>query len=161
MPIFEGFDFARPQNIQKSAKDAFADLAKRAPVAPPIQDKSALGAWFSQYIAPGMNSLGHRVLSNAGDSFRFQNHQGLFDVDFGRGAGAAGGALQWGATDPNAPPPVLGQGRPGVSETFSSPVPSALAPAEDLPWMTPSHDWNPFQERYSVARMLGGRNVTR
>ncbi len=153
---FEGFNFDRPQDINKSAKDAFADLAKRAPVAAPLNDKSALGAWFSQYIAPGMNALGHKILSNAGDSFRFQNGQGLFDVDFGRGAGAEGGALAWQATDPNAP--VIGQAQPGVSTGMPvSGAPSIFAPqSEDLQILTPD-DAVPIRQRYSLGQMLGGR----
>lgn len=91
---FEGFDFVRPQNTQKSAKDAFADLSKKAPDAP-IGDKNALGAWFSQYIQPGMDSLGHKVSSVQGDKFTYGNHEGNFTVDYGRGAGAPGGALAW------------------------------------------------------------------
>ena len=90
----EGFNFDREQNTGKSAKDAFAYLANQAPP-PPLNDKAALGAWFQQYIAPGMNALGHNVSSVEGDKFRFKNWQGEFDVDYGRGAGADGGALAW------------------------------------------------------------------
>jgi hypothetical protein len=92
---YEGFNFGRPQDTKKSAKDAFADISKRAPVAP-IHDKGALGGWFDQYIAPGMNALGHKVTGNAqGDKFSYGNHEGNFTVDYGRGAGADGGALAW------------------------------------------------------------------
>lgn len=106
---FEGFDFSREQNVQKSAKDAFADLAKKAGPAP-LNDKSALGSWFTEKIAPGMNALGHQVQSVDGDKFRFKNWQGDYNVDFGRGAGADGGALAWQAEDANAPAPMAGGG---------------------------------------------------
>jgi hypothetical protein len=99
---FEGFDFSRPQNTQRSAKDAFADLSRRAPFAP-THDKAALGGWFDQHIRPGMNALGHNVTEAGGDGFRFNNWQGDFWVDYGRGAGADGGALAWQATDAGAP----------------------------------------------------------
>lgn len=97
----EGFDFAREQDTGKSAKDAFAYLANRAP-APPLNDKAALGAWFTQYIKPGMDALGHTVSSVDGDKFRFKNWQGEYDVDYGRGAGADGGALAWQVDDGTA-----------------------------------------------------------
>src|SRR4029453_16608434 len=99
----EGFDFAREQNTGKSAKDAFAYLSNQAPP-PPINDKAKLGAWFQQYVAPGMNALGHKILSVNGDSFTFQNWQGTFTVDFGRGAGAEGGALAWQVQEDSAKP---------------------------------------------------------
>ena len=95
---FEGFDFAREQNPAKSAKDAFAYLANQAPP-PPFADKAALGTWFTQHIAPGMDHLGHRVNYVTGDKFSFTNWQGTFEVDFVRGAGAAGAALAWQVAD--------------------------------------------------------------
>ena len=97
----EGFDFNREQNPGKSAKDAFAYLSNQAPP-PPINDKAALGQWFNQYIRPGMNALGHNADEAQGDKFRFKNWQGQFDVDFGRGAGADGGALAWQVDDGTA-----------------------------------------------------------
>jgi hypothetical protein len=106
---FEGFDFNRAQDPRRSAKDAFLDLSKKAPVAP-IHDKNALGQWFTQHVAPGMNELGHRVSNVQGDKFRLDNWQGSFNLDYGRGAGAQGGALAWQADDANAPPPQA-QGR--------------------------------------------------
>jgi len=112
---FEGFDFARPQNVQKSAKDAFADLAKKAGPAP-LNDKAALGQWFSQKIQPGMDALGHKVSSVDGDKFRYANHEGTYDVDYGRGAGADGGALAWQATDANAP--LIKEANRDVSNTM-------------------------------------------
>lgn len=91
---FEGFNFNRAQDVNKSAKDSFAELSKRAPDAP-INDKAALGAWFTQYIQPGMDARGHHVSSVNGDAFTYGNHEGNFTVDYGRGAGAPGGALAW------------------------------------------------------------------
>lgn len=112
---FEGFDFVRPQDTKKSAKDAFADLANKAPTAP-IHDKTALGVWFNQYIKPGMQALGHNVTDVQGDKFRFNNWQGDFWVDYGRGAGADDGALAWQAEDAGVPnalpsPSASGQGQ--------------------------------------------------
>jgi hypothetical protein len=125
----EGFDLSREQNTGKSAKDAFAFLSNNAPP-PPINNKAQLGAWFNQYVAPGMNALGHRIISVDGDKFTFSNWQGTFTVDFGRGAGAEGGALAWqvdegsaqmgnGAYNPAAPvnPAVGNNGQP-VSSTM-------------------------------------------
>ena len=99
---FEGFDFTRPQDIKKSAKDSFAHHSKLAGPAP-IHDKAALGQWAQQHVVPGMNADGHGVSSVTGDKLRFKNWQGEYDVDFGRGAGADGGALAWQAEDVNAP----------------------------------------------------------
>jgi hypothetical protein len=90
----DGFDFARLQDPNKSAKDAFAWLAQQAPP-PPTDNKDALGVWFNTYIKPGMQKLGHNVTDVQGDKFRFNNWQGDFWVDYGRGAGAPGGALAW------------------------------------------------------------------
>lgn len=109
--IFEGFDFGREQNTGKSAKDSFAHYAKLAPTAP-THDKKALEAWAKQYVMPGMNADGHGVSSIDGDKLRFKNWQGEFDVDYGRGAGAEGGALAWQADDVNA---ILGAQAPGGS----------------------------------------------
>ena len=97
----EGFDTQREQNTGKSAKDAFAYLSQQAPP-PPINDKAKLGEWFSTYIKPGMNDLGHNITSVEGDKFGFKNWQGDFNVDYGRGAGAEGGALAWQVDDPSA-----------------------------------------------------------
>ena len=105
----EGFDFNREQNTGKSAKDAFAWLSNQAAekgFAAPLHDKSQLANWFNDHIRPGMDALGHNSTVAAGDKFRFHNWQGTFDVDFGRGAGAQGGALAWQATDANAPLPT-------------------------------------------------------
>ena len=114
----EGFDFNREQNTGRSAKDAFAYLSNQAPP-PPINDKNALAQWFTQYIRPGMEQLGHHVTDVNGDTFRFNNWQGDFTVDYGRGAGADGGALAW-QVDPGTAvqpdnPSYQPQGGGGVS----------------------------------------------
>ena len=109
---FEGFDFTREQNTKKSAKDSFAHHSKAAGPAP-IHDKAALGQWFDQRVRPGLQADGHNVTDVQGDKFRFNNWQGDFWVDYGRGAGAADGALAWQAEDVNAPPAATGQGAIG------------------------------------------------
>jgi hypothetical protein len=105
---FEGFDFARPQDTKKSAKDSFAHHSKLAGRAP-TEDKAALGAWFQEKVRPGMQADGHNVTDAQGDKFRFNNWQGDFWTDFGRGAGAPGGALAWQAEDANQPPQASGR----------------------------------------------------
>lgn len=111
----EGFNFGREQNPGKSAKDAFAMLANQAPP-PPLNDKTALGQWFTQYIQPGMESLGHHVSSVNGDTFSYANPEGAYTIDYGRGAGAEGGALAWQAQEPGQ-----GQGPAGATK---NPVPT-------------------------------------
>jgi hypothetical protein len=92
---YEGFNENRPQDVNKSAKDSFLELSKKAPTAP-IHDKAQLGSWFDQYIRSGMDARGHKTTGPAqGDKFSYGNHEGNFTVDFGRGAGAQGGALAW------------------------------------------------------------------
>jgi len=142
----EGFDFNREQNTGRSAKDAFAYLANQAPP-PPLNDKAALAAWFNQYIRPGMDALGHRVTEVNGDTFRFSNWQGDFTVDYGRGAGAEGGALAWQvdpgtAVQPDNPtytpqaPQTQPQTRtpvPNEPAPLSLPSPTAPEPPPDVP----------------------------
>jgi hypothetical protein len=125
----EGFAFDREQNTGKSAKDAFAYLANQAPP-PPIHDKAALGAWFKQYIEPGMNQLGHKVSSVDGDKFRYSNHEGEFDVDFGRGAGAEGGALAW-QVDPGTAKMGNGVYTPQAGPQGGQQVGSVITPTTD------------------------------
>lgn len=102
---YSAFNTGREQKPKASAKDAFAMLSNQAPP-PPFQDKKALAAWFNQYIAPGMNSLGHKVLSVSDDGFTYENHEGRFFVDYAQNAGAASGSmlqrLQWGASPADA-----------------------------------------------------------
>lgn len=96
---FEGFNFEREQNPQKSAKDAFAQAVKNAPP-PPGEDKQALEVWFNQYIRPQMEALGHRINWAKGDKMNFTSPEGTFTVDFLRGAGAPGWAVAWQVEEP-------------------------------------------------------------
>jgi hypothetical protein len=125
----EGFDTGRLQDPNKSAKDAFAYFANQAPP-PPIQDKAALGQWFEQYIRPGMDALGHKVSGVNGDSFTYGNHEGNFSVDFGRGAGAEGGALAWQAS-PSDDETSQRYGTPSTAAPAPSPAMSMGGPTEN------------------------------
>lgn len=102
---YSAFNTAREQDPGKSAKDAFAYVTNSAPP-PPFGDKGALRNWFNQYVRPGFEALGHKVLSVDGDSFTYTNHEGTFTVDFAQNAGATAGSmqqrLQWGATPADA-----------------------------------------------------------
>ena len=90
---YGGFDTNRQQDTRASAKDAFLSISNNAPP-PPYNDRAALGAWFKQYIQPGMDALGHRVISSSEDGFTYTNHEGTFYVDFAVNAGAALGSMQ-------------------------------------------------------------------
>jgi len=140
---FEGFDFNRPQDIKKSAKDAFAHYSKLAPAAP-INDKGALGQWFQQYVRPGFEGEGHQVSSVDGDKFTYGNHEGTFAVDYGRGAGADGGALAW-------------QAEPGDEATRQRyGTPAASAPA------APSGGGiNPAADSSALARIMAELQATK
>lgn len=97
------FNAGRLQDPGKSAKDALLAVASRAPVPPPLHDKQALAQWFSTYIRPNFEALGHKVSSVGEDGFTYSNHEGTFFVDFAQNAGAAPGTvrdqrLQWNAT---------------------------------------------------------------
>jgi hypothetical protein len=102
---YSAFNTARPQDPNKSAKDAFAYISNMAP-APPFNDKKALAQWFNQYVRPGMDALGHKVSSVNEDGFTYSNHEGTFFVDFAQNAGAKPGSmlqrLQWNATPADA-----------------------------------------------------------
>lgn len=110
----EGFDFNREQNTGRSAKDAFAWLANEAARQGHAAPLDATGDaakrqyqdWFNTYIAPGFNQLGHTIDWVDGDKVGWHNWQGRFNTDFGRGAGAPGGALAWQTEDANAPLPT-------------------------------------------------------
>lgn len=93
--VFEGFDFMRPQNTEKSCKDAFASLAMKAGYMPTT--KSGAEEWFNTNIKAGLSNLGHRVDWVQGDKFQFSNWQGTWVVDFVRGADGPNPALAWGA----------------------------------------------------------------
>lgn len=98
---YSAFNTGRAQDPSKSAKDAFAGLSSNAPP-PPLHDRNAMRAWFEQHIAPGMNSLGHRVIRVDDNGFEYENHEGRFYVDYAQNLGAAAGTrdqrLQWNAT---------------------------------------------------------------
>ena len=98
---YSAFNTGRQQDPQKSAKDAFVYLTNKAP-APPMGSKAQLANWFNTYIRPGMDALGHKVLSVGEDSFTYTNGEGTFTVDYAQNAGATPGSmlqrLQWGAT---------------------------------------------------------------
>lgn len=91
---FEGFNFDRAQDVNSSAKDAFAMLAKKSGTLP--QTKSEAESWFNTYIKSGMEELGHKVNWVKGDKFSATNWQGTFTVDFVRGADGPDPAFQWG-----------------------------------------------------------------
>lgn len=98
---YSAFDTSRPQNPSVSAKDAYAWLSAQAPPAP-LSDRQAMQQWFNQYIAPGMNSLGHRVIRVDENGFEYENHEGRFYVDYAQNLGAPAGTrdqrLHWNAT---------------------------------------------------------------
>jgi hypothetical protein len=123
---FAGFDFAQdPSNrdIGKSAKYAFSHLAGQAAAqgVPQPRTKAEAEAWFSQYIAPGMNQLGFTVHKVQGDKAFIsapEHPEGAW-VDFVIGADGSGATpLAWQAelggagaeADPEALFAVLGGG---------------------------------------------------
>lgn len=91
--LFEGFNFDREQNVQKSAKDAFASLAGQFGSVPAT--KSEAESWFNQNVKAGMEALGHKVNWVQGDKFQFNNWQGTWTVDFVRGADGPNPAFTW------------------------------------------------------------------
>jgi hypothetical protein len=91
--LFEGFDFGREQNLQKSAKDAFASLASGAGAVP--ASKTDAEHWFNQHIKQGLEDLGHKVDWVRGDKFQFTNWQGSWVVDFVRGADGPNPSFTW------------------------------------------------------------------
>lgn len=96
------FNMGRAQDTSKSAKDAYASLSSAAPP-PPLHDRVAFQSWLNQYIVPGMNALGHRVLRVDENGFEYENHEGRFYVDAAQNLGAAPGTvrdqrLHWNAT---------------------------------------------------------------
>jgi hypothetical protein len=93
--LFEGFDFGREQQVEKSAKDAFLMLAGGSASVP--NTKPEAEAWFNQHIRGGMESLGHKIEWVKGDKFQFSNWQGTFVVDFVRGVEGANPSFWWGA----------------------------------------------------------------
>ena len=113
---YSAFNTSREQDPGRSAKDAFAMISNNAPP-PPGHDRAALSAWFNQYIRPGMDALGHRVLSADSDGFTYTNHEGTFRVDFYENAGAPAGSmrqrLQWNATPADEATRARYPGAPG------------------------------------------------
>lgn len=98
---YSAFNTGRQQDPGKSAKDAFAMISNQAPP-PPFNSKAGMANWFNTYVRPGMDALGHKVISVNEDGFTYSNHEGTFFVDFGQNSGAATGSmlqrLQWNAT---------------------------------------------------------------
>ena len=98
---YSAFNTGREQDPAKSAKDAYAMLTNSAPP-PPFSDRAAYRAWRNQHVVPGMNALGHKVISEDENGFTYTNHEGTFYVDDAQNLGAASGTmlqrLQWNAT---------------------------------------------------------------
>ncbi|HQZ37542.1 MAG TPA: hypothetical protein PLH72_00780 [Vicinamibacterales bacterium] len=92
---FEGFDFGRAQDPQKSAKDAFAKIAREVGSMP--LTKSEAETWFNTHVKGAFEELGHKVNWVEGDKFQFTNWQGTYTVDFVRGADGPDPAFWWGA----------------------------------------------------------------
>lgn len=92
---FEGFDFAREQKPERSAKDAFAKIAREVGSMP--LTKSEAETWFNAHVKAPFEALGHKVNWVKGDKFEFTNWQGTYVVDFVRGADGPDPALWWGA----------------------------------------------------------------
>lgn len=92
-PRFEGFDFGATKSIEKSAKYAFAHLARQSGRMP--ASKAEAETWFNEHIRPGMEQLGHKIDWVRGDRFQFTNWQGTWVVDFVRGAASSDPALAW------------------------------------------------------------------
>lgn len=91
--LFEGFNFDREQNVEKSAKDAFASIASGVGSVP--STKAEAESWFNANIKSGMEALGHKIDWVQGDKFQFTNWQGSWVVDFVRGADGPNPALSW------------------------------------------------------------------
>lgn len=106
---FEGFDLARAQDPEKSAKDAFAQLARAAGTMPTT--KVDAEQWFDQNIRADMEALGHQVDWVKGDKFQFTNWQGTYVIDFVRGADGANPAFSW-IVDSTSGIPTLSGGTP-------------------------------------------------
>ncbi len=106
---FEGFDLARAQDPEKSAKDAFAQLTSATGTMP--LTKVEAEQWFEQNIRAGMEELGHQIDWVKGDKFQFTNWQGTYVVDFVRGADGPNPSLTWMA-DAASGVPTLSGGMP-------------------------------------------------
>lgn len=87
------FNYGRPQDVAKSAKDSYLQLSAAAPPAP-MHDRQAYMQWFNQYIAPGMNARGHRIINVTDNGFEYENQEGRFFVDPVQNLGAQPGTMQ-------------------------------------------------------------------
>lgn len=122
---FEGFDLTRAQDPQRSAKDAFAQIASSVGTTP--QTKTEAEEWFNQHIRAGMEGLGHTIDWVNGDKFQFTNWQGTYVIDFVRGADGPAPALTWlvdstsgvPSLSGGTPPPPIAPGTP-VQEAFET-----------------------------------------
>jgi hypothetical protein len=90
-----GFDFGQDagnRDIGKSAKYAFAHLAKQASAAgvPQPRTKPEAEAWFTQHIAPGLGQLGYQVEWVKGDKARIHTREGVDEIDYLGNAGGEG-----------------------------------------------------------------------
>lgn len=90
---FEGFNFDRVQDPQKSAKDAFAALAKRSTYMP--RTKPECEQWFNTFIREGMEELGYTIHWVQGDKFQVTAREGVYNIDFVRAAGGDNPGIQW------------------------------------------------------------------
>lgn len=90
---FEGFNFNRVQDPQKSAKDAFAALAKRSTYMP--HTKAECEEWFNTHIRQGMEELGYTIHWVQGDKFQVTAREGVYNIDFVRAAGGDNPGIQW------------------------------------------------------------------
>lgn len=131
---YSAFNTARQQDPGKSAKDAFALISNQAPP-PPFGSKASLHSWFQTYIQPGMEALGHHIVSSGEDGFTFSNSEGTFFVDFSQNSGAAPGSmvqrLQWNATpaDDATRQRYAGSGGAGTGAGASAGAPRSGAPS--------------------------------
>lgn len=95
-----GFDFgqdAANRDLGKSAKYAFSHLANQAASqgAPMPRTKAEAEAWFSQYIAPGLQQLGYEIGWVKGDKARIKTREGWDEIDFVGNAGGDNPTLTW------------------------------------------------------------------
>jgi hypothetical protein len=97
---YAGFDFGQDpgnRDIGKSAKYAFSHLSSQAAAAgaPQPRTKAEAEAWFSQYIAPGLQQLGYEVAWVKGDKARIKTREGWDEIDFVGNADGDNPQLTW------------------------------------------------------------------
>lgn len=95
-----GFDFAQDagnRDIGKSAKYAFSYLSEQAAAAgaPMPRTKADAEAWFTQYIAPGLQQLGYEIGWVQGDKAQIRTREGWDVIDFVGGADGDNPMLTW------------------------------------------------------------------